>query len=66
VVVHILHYGSPLCRFSERLPAEWTPDHTWVGLHDPDALKDVNCPKCAVEMMKRRLEDMKSQLQAKS
>ena len=31
MIVHILHHGFALCRFSDKLPGDWPEGHRWVG-----------------------------------
>lgn len=43
VIVHILHHGLPLCRFSTAVPRDWPEGHRWTGL---DAAGDATCREC--------------------
>ncbi len=45
--VHILRYGSPMCRFTTALPGSWPPGHRWVSFEDD--LSDVDCESCRFE-----------------
>jgi hypothetical protein len=45
LIVHLLWYGLPLCRFNTGLPSNWPEGHRWVGLNDDDKTP-VNCPEC--------------------
>jgi hypothetical protein len=42
-MVHVLHYGLPLCRFMRRPPVFWPRNHKWVGA---DEIADATCPQC--------------------
>lgn len=45
LIVHILLMGRAFCG-QEGVPADWPPNHKWVGaIHDPD-LKNANCQGC--------------------
>lgn len=35
--VHILHEGSPLCRFAPPNPSRWPEGHAWVRMGEPGA-----------------------------
>lgn len=45
-VVHILAYGSPLCRFNQEPPAKWPVGHLWVSFLDENALNVSSCIDC--------------------
>jgi len=32
--IHVLRQGSPLCRFSGKVPRDWPQKHVWVGFND--------------------------------
>lgn len=48
ITVHILHWGSPLCKFSYSTPSNWPEGHVWVSV--VDAKKDATCPECLASM----------------
>jgi hypothetical protein len=33
-VVHILRHGFPFCGFSDEVPKDWPPGHTWISFDD--------------------------------
>lgn len=45
-IIHILMYGKPLCRFSDKAPREWPLHHYWVSFADPVLVKKANCEQC--------------------
>jgi hypothetical protein len=54
MIVHILHHGLPLCRFSDKPPCDWPDGHRWVG---KDERMDATCAGCIacdiIETVKR-------------
>lgn len=44
-IVHGLHYGLPLCRFSIDPPATWPPGHKWAGI-DEEGREQITCATC--------------------
>lgn len=43
-MIHILRYGSPLCRFTVHVPADWPEGHQWI--HYPDPGGTATCEGC--------------------
>jgi hypothetical protein len=43
MIVHILHEGFPLCRFSVEVPAHWPKGEHWVPASDS---ANANCARC--------------------
>lgn len=52
LMVHILHYGAPLCRFTPHMPCDWPKGHKWISLYDDG--KDCTCPGCKKEAPRAR------------
>jgi hypothetical protein len=50
LIVHILHYGLPLCRFTAAVPRDWPSGNKWVGLGEPGA----TCTRCIKVALERR------------
>jgi hypothetical protein len=48
-VVHILHYGLPLCRFTTEVPSNWPPNAKWVALNDDKIVDQATCPRCKAQ-----------------
>lgn len=51
VIVHILHYGQPLCGFSSDVPAKWPLGHRWVPVTDKNR---ATCPFCKTKSTEKR------------
>lgn len=43
MVIHILHGGFPLCRFSASVPRDWPSGNSWVPI---EAEADATCMSC--------------------
>jgi hypothetical protein len=48
IVVHLLLYGLPRCRFSTEVPAAWPKGHKWVPKPEDLKLKEGEkaCAEC--------------------
>lgn len=46
-VVHVLHYGAPLCGFTTTIPRNWPEGHKWVSSLEPES---ANCETCLIKM----------------
>lgn len=45
--IHFLHFGQPLCGFSNEVPRDWPPGHCWAGLDDNEAKANpLACQAC--------------------
>ena len=53
-MIHIVHFGSPLCKFSDEHPIDWQGGHTYVTLDDAN---QSNCSHC-MESMKHLKTDV--------
>lgn len=48
MIVHVLYYGSPLCRFMQGVPGEWPEGHQWVSYRDTSVRTAANCEECLI------------------
>lgn len=45
---HILHQGSPICRFSRERPQDWPKGHYWVSMQAFTEGATINCDPCSM------------------
>ena len=43
-IIHILHEGFTLCKFSSEVPRDWPKGHIWVGIGE--GISYATCVNC--------------------
>ncbi len=51
-LVHVLHFGRPLCGFSSEVPSKWSALHKWVNLRDAETANCADCIKASLSTRK--------------
>jgi hypothetical protein len=46
ITVHMLHFGTAVCRFSHQTPDKWPDNHAWISSNDHEILHEINCQQC--------------------